>query len=147
MTTALMNRVPKPLGDVVESLATALDEDDYESARAVLAPEIVYEIGDETLVGREAVVASYRSASEMAHELFDGVGYGHEIVAAVDEATFRIRYLDLLTAGGESHSHYAEQEITVDPELGVVRIVHIPLPGEREKVDAFMARHNISRPS
>lgn len=130
---------------IVKSLAQALDDDDYETVRALLAPDVVYEIGDETIVGPQAVVASYRAASEMAHRLFDRVEYGHQVIGTVERTKFRVRYTDVLTAGDETHVHHAEQEVTVDLELGVARIVETPVPGERQKLDEFMERHSISR--
>lgn len=126
-------------------MATALDHDDYEGAHGLLHREVVYEIGDESLYGPDAIVESYRSSSEMAHDLFDTVGYGHEIVET-DSPTFTVRYRDVLTVDGETHTHFACQEITVSPDRVVTRIVDRPVPGERAKVDEFMARHNLTRP-
>ena len=132
---------------MVKSLAQALDADDYEAARAVLAPDVSYEIGDEKLVGPDAVLASYRSASEMAQRLFPSVEYRHQVIGTVERTKYRVRYFDVLTAGEETHEHVAEQMVTVDPQLGVVRIVDTPVPGEREKLDEFMERHHITRES
>lgn len=132
--------------EVVETLATALDEDDYDTARSVLDPEVVYEIGGNTLIGPDAVVDSYRKSSELAHQLFDEVAYDHEILGTDEGAAFRVRYRDLLTAGGETHAHFAEQEVTLGRHWVVVKIVDRPMPAEREKLEEFMARHGISRP-
>ena len=126
-------------------MATALDHDDYEGAHGLLHPEVVYEIGEETLHGPDAVVESYRSSSEMAHGLFDTVGYGHEIVET-EGPTFTVRYRDVLTVDGETHTHFARQEMTVGSDRTVARIVDRPVPGERAKVDEFMARHDLIRP-
>ena len=131
----------------VKSLAQALDDDDYEAARGLLSPEVVYEIGDERLVGPDAVLASYRSASAMAHRLFPGVEYRHQVIGTVERTKYRVRYSDILTVGEDTHEHIAEQAVTVDPQLGVVRIVDTPVPGEREKLDEFMEEHNITRDS
>ena len=132
--------------EVAERLANALDHDDYETAASVLADRVRYSIGDEALVGREAVVESYRTASEMAHRLFDRVEYGHSVFATDTPNTFRISYSDKLTLGDESLTHMAEQQVTVADE-GVTRIINVELPGEREAVDAFLERHGLSRDS
>ncbi len=130
--------------DLVEKLAQALDDDDYEAAGAVLAPNVTYDIGDDTSHGRDAVLESYRKASEMAHRLFDEVGYDHE---TIDEGRgrFRIHYGDILTVGDETMRHKAEQMVTVEPGLGVVHIEDRPVPGERERVDEFLRRHGLTR--
>lgn len=133
--------------DVAERFATALDRDDYETVASVLAEEVSYSIGDDVLLGREAVVESYRTASKMAHQLFDQVEYGHTVISTDDPTTFRISYTDTLTVGEESLTHMAEQHVTVATEEVVTRIVNVELPGEREAVDAFLERHGLSRDS
>jgi hypothetical protein len=47
--------------------------------------------------------------------------------------------------GGETLAHMAEQHVTVAPTAGVVQIVNVDVPGEREKVDDFLTRHGLSR--
>ena len=131
--------------DYVETLAQALDGDDYETAAAVMADDVVYIIGDRVLHGREEIVASYREASAMARRLFDEVGYDHVVYPTEDPNTFRVGYSDILTVGGETLAHMAEQHVTVAPGAGVVEIVNVDLPGEREKVDEFLTRHGLTR--
>ena len=131
--------------DYVEALAQALDADDFETAAAVMAENVVYTIGDRVIHGREEIVASYREASAMARRLFDEVGYDHVVYPTEDRNTFRVGYSDILTVGGDTLAHMAEQHVTVAPGAGVVRIVNVDVPGEREKVDEFLARHGLSR--
>jgi ketosteroid isomerase-like protein len=131
--------------EYVERLARALDEDDYETALSALAERVEYTIGDDVLHGPIAVVASYRKASEMAHRLFDAVGYGHQIVATDDPDFFRVRYRDELVIAGDRLDHRAEQHVTVAPGEGVIGITNIDLPGEAELVDEFLTRHGRSR--
>ena len=131
--------------DYVETLAQALDGDDYETAAAVMADEVVYTIGDRVLHGREETVASYREASAMARRLFDEVDYDHVVYPTADANTFRVGYSDILTVGGETLAHMAEQHVTVAPRAGVAKIVNVDVPGEREKVDEFLTRHGLSR--
>ncbi|HEX6299239.1 MAG TPA: hypothetical protein VF148_02090 [Acidimicrobiia bacterium] len=131
--------------DVVERLADALDRDDYVTAASLMADRIEYIIGEQEKSGPEAVIASYRDASQMAHRLFDRVEYGHHVMPTHDPNTFQVSYSDTLTVAGETLKHMAEQHVTVAPAEGVVRIVNIEVPGEREKVDAFMERHGLAR--
>lgn len=131
--------------EVVEQLAESLDQDDFEAAGSVMAERVEYSVGNEVLVGPNAVVDSYRTASGMAHRLFDRVEYGHTVWATDDPNTFRISYSDTLTVSGETLTHMAEQRVTVDPDKGVIRIVNVELPGEREKVDGFLQRHGLTR--
>lgn len=129
----------------VETLAQALDDDDYVTAASVMADNVEYTIGDEKLHGRDAVIDSYRAGSEMARRIFDRVDYSHEVVPTDDPRVFSISYTDALTASGETLTHMVEQIVTVRPGDGVARIRNVDLPGEAEKVDDFMKRHGLSR--
>ncbi len=131
--------------ELVEKLAEALDGDDYATAASVMADRVEYTIGDKHVSGADAVVGSYREASEMAHRLFDRVEYSHHVMPTDDANTFRVSYSDTLTVAGETLNHMAEQHVTVSPDKGVVRIVNVEVPGEREKVDAFLERHSLTR--
>lgn len=131
--------------NLVRRLAVALDSDDYETAFSTLAKDVQYELGAETLVGPQAVVDSYQAASVMAHDLFDQVGYDHEIVESSPDGEFTINYEDILTIGDETLVHHARQKLKVDPAIGVTHIFNIELPGERERVDEFLHRHGKSR--
>lgn len=131
--------------EYVETLARALDADNYEMAASVLSDQVEYSIGGDVMNGPAAVLASYRDASEMAHRLFDSVAYGHVVNATDDPLVFRVSYSDELTVGEETLKHMAEQHVTVAADEGVVKIVNVDLPGEREKVDEFMTRHRLSR--
>lgn len=132
--------------ELIEKLASALDADDWDAVRATLADEVRYEVAGETLVGPDAVVASYSSASRSAHELFDLVAYDHGVVSEDGAGTFVIDYTDDLTIDGDTLVHNARQAVTVDVGTGLVtRIVNVELPGEREAVDEFLRRHGKSR--
>ncbi len=129
----------------MEALASALDADDYETAAANMADEVVYAIGDDVFEGPDAIVASYRQASQLARRLFDEVGYGHVVFPTENPNTFRVAYSDVLTVDGEVLDHMAEQHLTVAPGVGVVRIVNVEVPGEREKLDEFLTSHGLTR--
>ncbi len=131
--------------EYVEALAQALDADDYEAAAATMADDVVYTIGDRVLNGPEEIVASYREASAMARRLFDEVAYDHEVFPTDEPNTFRVSYSDILTVGGETLAHMAEQHVTVLPGAGVTNIVNVDVSGEREKIDEFLTRHGLSR--
>ncbi len=130
--------------DLVSTLARALDNDDYETARTALAPDVRYEVKGSVLEGPEAVLESYRGASEMAHRVFDAVGYDHEITSE-DGKTFVVNYTDALTIEDETLVHHARQIYTVEPGRGVTQIVNVELPGEADRVDQFLSRYGRSR--
>ena len=130
---------------LVEALAAALDADDFATVHDLLAEDCTYEIDGERHEGPDAVVASYRAGSARCRRLFDGVEFGHELLDGAAEHTRRVRYTDRLRAGDEVFLHLTDQDITVDPRAGITRILDRPVPGERARLDDFMARHGISR--
>lgn len=130
--------------DLIKTLALALDHDDYTTARTALSDDVRYEVKGEVLRGPDAVLQSYEQASIMAHELFDAVGYDHEI-GEIESDQITVDYTDALTIGDETLVHHARQIYTVDPDRGVIEIVNVELPGESAKVDEFLARHGKSR--
>lgn len=131
--------------EYIETLAAALDSDDYETAKSAFAESVSYVIGEETLLGPDRIVASYREASEMAHRIFDDVGYDHQVHGTDDPEQFIVAYQDILTIGNETLTHQARQHVRAQTDKGVVHIVNVEVPGESERVDEFLARHGRSR--
>lgn len=129
---------------IVERFATALDNDEYGEVTKVLAHDVVYEVKGEVLIGPELVANSYREASEAARRIFDLVRYDHEVLDD-DGSTFRVKFLDILVIDDDRLVHNAEQLVTVDPDLEVVRIINVDIPAETAKVDEFLAKHGRSR--
>jgi hypothetical protein len=131
---------------LVETLADALDADDFVTVRDLLAADCTYLIEGERHEGPDAVVSSYRAGSQLARRLFDDVEFRHTSFAGPTANELRVRYEDRLRAGDEVLVHVTEQDVTVDPSRGVTRIVDRPVPGEHARLEAFMARHGIVRP-
>ena len=122
--------------EIAELFAKSLDEDDFERARQYLSDEACYDIGDETLRGPDAILASYRESTERAHRLLDGIRY--ESIVNVDEAgQVSIRYLDHISHAGVSFTHQCCQHLGFDEESRINHIRHEDLPGEPERLKAF----------
>jgi len=131
---------------MVERLAEALDADDFDRVEACLHPDVDYRIGGATHHGSAAVVASYRTGSELAQRLFDQVDYGHTIVESAPGPTVRVDFSDLLRVSGALFEHHSVQDITVHSNGTIIAIVDQPVAGQRELLDAFMDRHGLRRP-
>ncbi len=132
---------------VAARLAAALDADDFDAVAAMLRDDVVYRIGDAVHHGPDAVVRSYRDGSALAKRIFDHVEYSHEIVGAVGERTVRIDFGDDLVANGEHLDHHSVQDVEIDRDGRIVMITDRPVPGQKERGDAFLARHGLSRDS
>jgi ketosteroid isomerase-like protein len=124
--------------DVAEAFARALDADDYAAARPLLAPDCVYVIGDRRYDGPEAILESYRASSEKARAFFDEVVFD-STVTLLGDGRLAADYVDRLRIGERWLDHRARQILHVRPGDGIVRIEDEGIPGERERLDAFLA--------
>jgi hypothetical protein len=121
--------------DVAARFAAALDADDFAAAGALLSPECRYEVRGEVLTGPEAILASYREASESARREFGRVTYSSCVIEATD-TTAIIEFADHLERAGTAHTFRSRQHLEVTAGR-VTAIRHEDLPGEREKLAAF----------
>jgi hypothetical protein len=119
--------------------AQLLDADDLERLGPMLAAGCVYDTGREVLEGPAAVLASYRDASTRARGRFDRLRFDSELVAADDHSAV-VLFRDHLTLRGHTHVHICHQRVTFGADGLVTRIEHHELPGERERLEAFLAR-------
>jgi hypothetical protein len=133
--------------DVVGQLARALDADDFDTLRSLLHPDVIYRIGAEAHRGQDAVIDSYSAGSALARELFDRVVFDHTVLGLVGDRTVRVDFSDRLEAAGAVFDHHSVQDVEVDDEGSVVAIVDKPIAGQRERLDAFMEKHGLTRPS
>ncbi len=125
--------------DRARAFAKALDEDDFERVRPLLADACEYEARGAKHRGADAILRSYAEASRFARSSVEEVRYESKVEAADARAT--VHFTDILRQGIEVHRHHAEQHLTFDAEGKIVRIVHEDLPGERERVAAFLDQH------
>jgi hypothetical protein len=116
--------------------AAALDADDFDAVRWVLAAGCRYEIRGTVLVGPDAILESYRSASEGAKQEFDSVRY-ESLVVAFGAGTVTVEFADHVERNGKAHTFRCRQRLTLDADGRVVGIVHEDLPGERERLTEF----------
>ncbi len=71
--------------------------------------------------------------------------YSHEIIGLVGERTVRIDDADDLSIHGEHFRHHSIEDVEVGRDGRIVTIIDRPVEGQREQVDAFLARHGRSR--
>ena len=133
--------IPDP-PSVVARFARALDREDYDQAAACLHPDCVYSIRGDTHCGAAAIVDSYRGNGDTAAEVFDSIEYGSELSPEAG-GWVSVRFRDRITHEGESLEHQCEQRMHVGTERLIDTIEHRDLPGERERLDEFRARHRL----
>ncbi len=129
---------------IARRFASALDRCDFAEAIGCLAPGCRYDIGHGELIGPDAIIASYRESAEWGSRVLDETIYESEVIANAD-GSFTVLYIDRITHHGETIEYRSRQHLWFDDAGRIVHILHEELPGEREALDAFFARHGITR--
>ena len=118
------------------AFAQALDRDDFDAARALLAESCEYDTGEGLVRGADAVLAPYRETSERCRRTFDEIVYASEVESA-EGGRATILFIDRIRHRGLRHAFRCRQVIEVDERGRVARIEHREIDGEREKLEAF----------
>ncbi|MHC4600032.1 MAG: hypothetical protein ACYS47_13600 [Planctomycetota bacterium] len=124
------------------AFATSLDREDHAAAAGFLDENCVYYIGDRCMQGREEIVSAYRENAERARRVFDTVIYSHS-VTQTDHREFLILFLDAIRHEGTPFVHKCKQKIVFNNAERIDLIIHHDIPGEREKLEAFMRERGI----
>jgi len=111
------------LFDLAKRFAEALDRQNYDVLRALLAPRCRYDGPDGVVVGADEIIASYRAAARLAASHFDAVKFESN-VAKVAGKKVEIEFVDRLTKDGREEVYRCRQELYFAPGGLVYRIVH-----------------------
>ena len=122
------------------ALAAALDAEDYQTARALLADDCRYEFRGKVIQGADTIIDSYKTNGDAGHDRFDSVEFTSDVVSESDSSA-RINFTDVVTRSGDTHIHRCSQRVEFDAVSKIVRITHIDLPGEREALEQFKTTH------
>jgi hypothetical protein len=130
------------------AFADCLDRNEFESVAAMLAPDCHYVqesslTSEGTLVGPDAILASYRWHDERSRRVFDRVEYSSDVEVLSDDLVV-IRFTDIIEKDGETHSYSCFQRITFDEHWQIARIVQEDIPAEITAVKAFLERVGIT---
>jgi hypothetical protein len=123
---------------VASRFAAALDAADYVAARALLAEDCVYRLGEPVLSGPEAIIDSYRANGEAARRRFDEVQYVGSI-KLTGPSTAVINFTDRLRLGDQWRQFQCRQHFRVGSGALIEETKHDELPNQREQLVAFEA--------
>jgi hypothetical protein len=129
---------------IARRFASALDRCDFDEAAQYVAPDGHYHLGEQELVGPDAIIASYRESAEWGRHVLDAVAYESDVTSNAD-GSFTVLYTDRITYHGDAHEYRSRQHLRFSDAGQVIRIVHEELPGERAALNAFFARHGVKR--
>ena len=124
--------------DAGRRFAAALDAEDYEAAAECLAADCAYHSRIGPLIGPSAIVASYQGIGDAARGQLDAIDYTSEVEAAGPREAV-VEFLDKLQHAGRRHVYRCRQLIRVDERGLIVKLTHQELPGERERLEEFLA--------
>ena len=133
----------EPLRANAGRFTKALDEDDFDSAKAYLARSCRYLKGEKVLRGPETIIQSYREGSDRAKRIFDRVDYGSEILR-VDGNRVTVQFTDLIQIKGQTIVYSSKQHLEFGEDGLITRIVHEEIPGEPEALQATLKRLGVA---
>ena len=133
---------------MARAFADSLDRSDFGSVAALLAPGCRYVqesslTPEGTLVGPDAILASYRRHDERWRNLFDRVEYSSDVEALNDRSAV-IRFVDVIEKDGQTHTYSCFQRITFDEHWRIEGIVQEDIPTEITAVRAFLERVGVT---
>ncbi|MDG2012085.1 MAG: hypothetical protein P8J33_01175 [Pirellulaceae bacterium] len=131
-----MRSFRKPV-QIAEEFGKALDQDNFEQLKKLLAPQCTYCIGDIELIGPEAIASSYEQNMLQGRETLDELAWGESGIQKVDENEFILHFTDHLKHRGQSFIHRCQQRIVVGEDKTIVEISHIANDDETHKLNEF----------
>ena len=123
---------------IARRFAAALDAEDYWAARELIAEGCVYYPGNDSIIGRDAIIETYRSAGESAKRRFDAIHYVSDVELSGPSSAV-ISFTDHLCIGSESHEFRCRQHVRIRLDSLIEEIRHEELPDERQRLDVFEA--------
>ena len=135
----------KTLKEIAETFGTALDHDDFPTTENLIHQDCIYDIGSDIIVGPKEIVSSYEKNMIDGRKKLDELVWGESYVEALNENVFEVYFTDFLKHKGISHVHKCKQTLTITEEGKIIRIDHINLANEPEKLAAFYQQVGIAK--
>lgn len=121
--------------ELARKFAVALDTNAFATARGFLSNDCRYLDASGITSGADQIIEMYRTNYEKGAKLFDTI-YFTSSVDFVSESEILIHYFDRVTRNGKEHLYRCDQRVRFTGKQ-ISQIVHVELPGQREKLDAF----------
>lgn len=129
--------------EVAKRFASALDQEDYETAISLLSDDCWYLCRGKRFQGPGEIIESYRTNGDEGSQSFETIEYESEVHALSDRSAL-IRFKDHLSHRGETFTFECDQQIEIDDDGRIAQIRHVDLSGQREALEAFKKRVGIS---
>jgi len=126
----------EPALTVARKWTELLDAESFGELPAMLHPDCVYESPKGTVTGAREIINTYRRNAEWAHETFDHISWGSEMVQEPD-GCIRITFTDTTRHRGVDHVYRCQQVIRVDAKQRIDRIEHVAIASEEQALQEF----------
>jgi hypothetical protein len=134
--------VREELNGQAERFARGLDREAYAEVKTLFAVECSYHTSKGVILGRDAIVESYRQAAEQGRKRFDRVEFTSQVIKATREGA-TVLFLDRVTKGGVTHTYSCKQFLAFNKASEIVRIEQEELPGERQRFVEYCLRQGV----
>lgn len=110
---------------IAEQFGHALDNDAYEKTRALLSADCIYAIGEETIVGAQAIVDSYEQNMLAGRKKMDKLEWGESTIDQLSPQEFIVNFTDKLFHKGEHYIFQCQQRLFISEDGKINKIEHI----------------------
>ena len=129
---------------IAEEFGRALDHDDFGKIKTLVDPECVYIIGDDQLIGPEAIANSYEQNMIEGRKQLDELLWGESGVEEIEPDEFIIHFTDHLKHKGRSFIHRCKQRVKIGENGTIIEISHVADPNESARLKTFFDEVGLS---
>jgi len=123
--------------EVAKKFGVALDNDSFETALSCLDAQCIYDTGESTFSGAQAICDMYEQNMLEGRKKFDRLEWGNCEVKQTADREVSVYFSDFLEHQGIAHNYQCIQHLHFDEAEFVVRIEHREIGDNRERLTAF----------
>ncbi len=123
--------------EIATQFGVSLDNNNFNATKKLLSKDCKYIIGKETLIGPEAICASYQQNMIEGRKKLDKLEWGKSNIEAINNSEYFVHFTDYLTHQGIHHTHKCKQKLTINNSGKIILIEHINDLVEQNSLDEF----------
>ena len=130
--------------EIARIFGNSLDQDDFETTKKLLSPNCRYQIGDEVLIGPEAICNSYEENMIEGRKKLDKLEWGKSEIEPINESEFFVHFTDYLSHKGIDFTHRCKQKLVIQDQK-IVSIELIDDAEEQDKLTVFYRKVGLKK--
>lgn len=123
--------------DIAIQFGQSLDNDDFNLTKNLLSQECKYFVGEEILIGPDAICNSYEQNMIEGRNKLDVLEWGKSRIESINDSEYYVHFTDYLTHKGKSYTHKCKQLLSINDKGLVDAIKHIHNKEEQSKLDNY----------